>query len=215
MAKNYKGKPPSAGKPPARNLIRDPLSVFLTQKLVDKSIRIRRAVEPDELARLIDQVVEAWLKKQEEQRQAAPRRAEPALEGAETFYDKQMALMAKVATGLWRLRKRMLKPGTDEPLDEMKRAYRQVESVWDALHEAGYKVIDHTNTPYTEGLELRVIHYGQREGIDHEVISETVMPSILFEGTRIQEGEVYVDYPADSPTDPTPGAPLPPGPAEI
>lgn len=192
MSKNHKNKPP------ARSLIREPLAVFLTQKLMDKSIRIQKAMQRDDLARLIDQVVAAWLKKQEEERQAAPQRPAPLPEGAETFYEKQMALMARVGTGLWRLRKRMLKPGTEEPLDEMKRAYRQFESVWEAVHEAGYKIIDHTNAPYNEGLELRVIHYGPREGIDHMIISETVMPTILYDGARIQEGEVYVDYPEEN-----------------
>src|SRR6185295_4297417 len=39
--------------------------------------------------------------------------------------------LVRVATGVWRLRRRMLVPGSGEPKDEMRRAYRHLEFVWD------------------------------------------------------------------------------------
>jgi hypothetical protein len=203
-------------KNPAQKTFKEKLVEFLTQNMYESAIRIKKPMNHEVLEALVNEAVGAWIEKYYEEKRAAPRRQVQATEGADSYFEKQKALMTKVGTGLWRLRKRMLKPGTEEPLEEMKRPYRQLESVWDAIHEAGYKIIDHTNMPYNEGLELRVIHYGQREGIDREIISETVVPSILFEGTRIQEGEVYVDYPAEkgpagAKTETTPGPQPDPG----
>lgn len=106
-------------------------------------------------------------------------------------------LLSQVGTGLWRLRQKMVKAGSDEPLDEMRRAFRHLESTWDALVQAGVEIQDHTGQAVPEGgvYALKAIAYEATPGIDREQVIETVKPSIYFRSQRIQMGEVIVGTP--------------------
>jgi len=106
-------------------------------------------------------------------------------------------LLSQVGTGLWRLKQKMVKPGTDEPLDEMRRAYRHLESTWDALVQAGVEIQDHTGQPVPESgiYALRAITYEHDPKLITEQVIETVKPSIYFRGQRIQMGEVVIGTP--------------------
>jgi hypothetical protein len=103
--------------------------------------------------------------------------------------------LAEVCTGLWRLRQKMLQPGTDRPFEEMRRAYRHFESTWDSLEQAGVRIIDHTDGPFHSGLSLKVIAYQPTLGLSRERVIETIKPSIYFKDTSIQMGEVIVGVP--------------------
>jgi hypothetical protein len=105
------------------------------------------------------------------------------------------AFLADVCTGLWRLRQRMLQPGTDRPFDEMKRAYRHLESTFDALAQAGVEIIDHTGAPFDAGLAIKVIAYQPTAGVTRERVVETLRPTVYFKQQRIQMGEVIVAAP--------------------
>jgi len=106
-------------------------------------------------------------------------------------------LLSQVGTGLWRLRQKMVKAGSDEPLDEMRRAFRHLESTWDALVQAGVEIQDHTGQTVPEGgvYALKAIAYEATPGLDREQVIETVKPSIYFRSQRIQMGEVIVGTP--------------------
>jgi hypothetical protein len=52
------------------------------------------------------------------------------------------ALIAELATGMWRLRRRLLAAG-DQPDPTVLRIRRDVESLWDRLREGGVEVMDH------------------------------------------------------------------------
>ena len=106
--------------------------------------------------------------------------------------------LADACTGLWRLRTRMLQPGTDRPLDEMRRAYRHLESTWDALAQAGVEIIDHTGAPFDVGLALKVIAYQPTPGITSQRVVETIKPTVYFRKDRLQMGEVIVATPDSS-----------------
>lgn len=108
---------------------------------------------------------------------------------------KQMRFLADVGTGLWRLRQKMLQPGTERPLEEMRRAYRHLESVWDVLAEAGVEIQDHTDTLFDPGMSLRVIAFQPTAGIERERVLETIKPTIYFQKRSIQMGEVIVATP--------------------
>ena len=110
----------------------------------------------------------------------------------ETTYAR---ILADVATGLWRLRQRMLQPGTDEPREEMRRAYLSFESAWDALMEAGITIQDHTDSAFNAGLLLRVLAFQPTPGIVRETVIETVRPSIYYKQQLLQPGEVIVGTP--------------------
>jgi hypothetical protein len=109
--------------------------------------------------------------------------------------DQVIRILADVGTGLWRLKQRMLKPGTTRPLDEMNRAYRHLESTWDVLVSAGVEVIDHTNTPFEIGMQVKVLAFEPRPGISRERIVETIKPSVYYRNELIQLGEVLVATP--------------------
>lgn len=104
-------------------------------------------------------------------------------------------ILADVATSLWRLRQRMLQPGTDQPLEEMRRAYRSFESAWDALMEAGITIQDHTGTLFKAGLLLHVLAFQPTPGIARETVIQTLRPTVYYHQQLLQPGEVIVGTP--------------------
>jgi hypothetical protein len=117
-------------------------------------------------------------------------------------------LLADIGTGLWRLRQKMVKPGTDQPLDEMQRPFRHLESVWDALVQAGAEIQNHTDKPFDPGMSLKVVAYQPTPGLGRERVIETIKPTIYFKGKMIQMGEVIVGRPEIHETPPSnPGSP--------
>jgi len=109
--------------------------------------------------------------------------------------EQEVRLLADVGTGLWRLRQKMVKQGTTQPLDEMRRAYRHLESVWDALVQAGAEIQDHTDKPFDSGMSLKVVSFQPTPGLGRERVIETIKPTIYFKGKAIQMGEVIVGRP--------------------
>ncbi len=117
----------------------------------------------------------------------------------ETPPDKgQLQLLRDVSVGLWRIKQKMVEPKTEEPLPGMARAFRHLQSTWDALSEAGIEIQDHTGTLFDSGLSLSVVAFQPTPGITREKIIETVKPSIYFNNERIQMGEVIVGTPENS-----------------
>ena len=111
-------------------------------------------------------------------------------------------LLADLATGLWRLRSKMVQPGTGQPLDSMTRAYRHFESVWDALTGEGVKVHDNTGEPFHRGRALLVRAFQPMPGLGREVIVETIKPTVYFKNDLIQKGEVIVGSPEEATHEP-------------
>jgi hypothetical protein len=116
--------------------------------------------------------------------------------------EQELRLLADVGTGLWRLRQKMVKPGTTQPLDEMRRPYRHLESVWDALTQAGAEIQDHTDKPFDPGMSLKVVSFQPTPGLGRERVIETIKPTIYFKGKAIQMGEVIVGRPEKPGTPP-------------
>lgn len=106
-------------------------------------------------------------------------------------------LLADLGTGLWRLRQKMVQPGTNEPIDEVRRAFRHLESIWDVLAQSGVEIQDHTGESVPEGgiYALKAIAYEPTPGLIHEQVVETVKPSIYFREQMIQMGEVVIGTP--------------------
>lgn len=108
-------------------------------------------------------------------------------------------VLVDLSTGLWRLRQKMHRPGTQQPLDEVKRAYRHLESVWDALAAAGVDIQDYSDCPFDPGMSLKVVSFQPTPGLSRDLIVETIKPSIYLKGKPIQMGEVIVATPATTP----------------
>lgn len=173
---------------PRANKGLDSLWAAVRQHLYPLEFRIGPPAWPDELATLLERLAKGDL--------VGPP-AESRSDAVEA--ERQHArLLADVATGLWRLRQRMVDPETGRPLEEMRRAFRHLESVWDALAGAGVEIQDHTGAPFRSGLALRVIAFQPTEGFDTEKVIETVKPSIYYKGRSVQMGEVIVGTPEAS-----------------
>lgn len=115
-----------------------------------------------------------------------------ATDANRAFAEEMRRMIANVGTGLWRMRQKMLQPGTDEPFEEMRRVYRHFESVWDAIIQAGAEIQDHTDAIHESGTRLNVVAFEPTAGIEREVVKETLKPTIYFRGHLIQTGEVIV-----------------------
>jgi len=109
-----------------------------------------------------------------------------------------VGVLAEIATGLWRLRHKMLRPGSDEPVEGMESAYRHLESLWDTLTEAGVRVHDHTGEPFDSGLPVRTLAFQPAE-VQRETVIETIRPTVYLAEQRIQLGEVIVGTPEPPP----------------
>jgi hypothetical protein len=89
----------------------------------------------------------------------------------------------------------MVEPGTDRPLEEMRRAYRHFESAWDTLRQAGADVRDHAGEPYSDGSGLDVAAFEPRPGLQRETVVDTIKPTVVWKGRLIQVGQVVVGTP--------------------
>jgi hypothetical protein len=117
-----------------------------------------------------------------------------------------LRLLGHIGTGLWRLRQRLLEPGSTQPREEMRRANRDLEGLWDTLAEAGVEILDHTGAPFDAGMSLKVIAFQPTPGIVREKVLETVKPTIYYKKQWIQMGEVIVAMPEKSAAPATEGA---------
>lgn len=106
-----------------------------------------------------------------------------------------LRLLAEVTTGVWRSRQRMLTPGSQEPREEMRRAFRPLQATLDSLQQAGIEIVDRINQKYVTGLVERVIATEPTPGLVSEMIIETIKPSIYYHGQLLQQGEVIVGVP--------------------
>jgi hypothetical protein len=154
----------------------------LRQLKYPKEFRICPVVWPVEIVSVIEQLLQ---------------RPEPSSLPTQVIElpKEQMRFLADVGTGLWRLRQKMVDPSTNRPLEEMRRAFRHLESVWDALTQAGVEILDHTGDPYDSGLSIKVIAFQPTAGMVREKVVETIKPTVYFKGQPIQMGEVIVATP--------------------
>ncbi|MGA2032915.1 MAG: hypothetical protein ABSG68_11695 [Thermoguttaceae bacterium] len=111
--------------------------------------------------------------------------------------------LAEVGTNLWRLRLKMLQPGTDQPLEDMRRPYRHVQSMWDTLTQEGVDIHDHTGEIVPEGgvYGLKVLASQPTPGVGREMVLETIRPTIRYRKQTIQMGEVILAKPDNSPNE--------------
>jgi len=103
--------------------------------------------------------------------------------------------LVTLATGLWRLRQKMLQPGTDRPLDEMRKPFRHLQSAWNALGEVGLETQDHTGAKFDAGQSLKVLTYQPTKGLTCEQVVDTIKPTVYLHGRVVQMGEVVVGTP--------------------
>ncbi len=114
------------------------------------------------------------------------------------------ALMADLATNLWRLGRKLAdetgetgRAGTRTA--RQRKAARHLRAAQDALAKAGVKTQDHDGTAFDIGLTLDVLAYQPVPGATRETVHETVRPSVYRDGRCIQMGQVIVAQPEGEP----------------
>jgi hypothetical protein len=112
----------------------------------------------------------------------------------------RLLFLADIGTGLWRMRRNMVPPNSPRllearPAEEMRKPFRWLVSVWDALKENGLEIQDHTGDLYRSGQALKVPAYEPKPGLTEETVIDTIIPTIYLDGKMIQMGEVVVGTP--------------------
>lgn len=105
--------------------------------------------------------------------------------------------VAAIATALWRMRNKMVVPGTDRPQPELRGLFRHLESAWDALRDTGIEVQSHDGLATDPGLALSVVAFQPTAGFDCDRVIETIRPTVYLNGRTIQQGEVVVGTPLE------------------
>lgn len=100
-----------------------------------------------------------------------------------------------IATNAWRAQKKMINVETGEPKEELRRIYRHVEAILDALADAGVEIVDPCGQAYDTGMALKVVSAEEREGLRREEIIETLKPTVREHGRILQLGEVVIGIP--------------------
>jgi hypothetical protein len=160
------------------------------------------ARDPRKLARFPDLPLEQALVELDGIRHAlaasAPA-APPAAAAAPPALDDAMGqAIGSLATSVWRAKTKMVEPDSGEPREEMRRAYRHVQSALEALQELGVTLKDEANQPYDSGLPVKVITFQPTPGLAHDTILEVVRPTVIWRDQLLQMGEVVVGIPENS-----------------
>ncbi len=109
---------------------------------------------------------------------------------------KMQKLVVQLGNAVWRLKRRVVDPGSGKTREEMRKLARHVESLSDALVSFGVEVQDHTNQAFVTGLDLDVIAFEPSDAAQREIVVETVSPYIYLGNIKLQSGKVIVATPS-------------------
>ena len=79
---------------------------------------------------------------------------------------------------------------------EIKKMNKALEGMIETLEELGIKSIDRQGEPFNVGLPDQVISEEPRDGISKEQIVRTIRPTIMWNQTMVQRGEIDIAIPA-------------------
>jgi hypothetical protein len=128
----------------------------------------------------------------------APKPDQPPAPSISDTEEQWLKTAANIITSAWRAKVKMLDADTNEPTEPMKRVYRHVESIFDALKQMGVEHLDPVGRAYDSGMALKVITFEPTPGLSKEEIKETIKPSVIWQGRLIQMGEVIVGTPQNA-----------------
>jgi hypothetical protein len=119
-------------------------------------------------------------------------------------------LIAQTVLGMWRA----WAPTRDLDVDvlprEARSAFRRLDRAWTQVEELGIQVQDHTRARYVSGMDVKVVEFVPTQGVNTEVVTRTLKPTIYRGDVKIMRGEVLVAIPisgAGSDKQPGPSAP--------
>jgi hypothetical protein len=107
-----------------------------------------------------------------------------------------------IATNTWKARRRLVEPISGELAGEMKRVAADIERIQRCLEDLGVVIEDHTNRPFDYGLPWRVVATKPMVGIQKEIVTETLRPTVRWHDQIIQHAEVEIGTPANKEQNP-------------
>ena len=101
---------------------------------------------------------------------------------------------------IWRISTAVIDPETKEIKEELRpqeirKIAKAIESLMEAFGGLGIRVIDRLGEPFNAGLPDQVVTEEPREGITREQIIRTIRPTIVWNDTMVQRGEVDIAVP--------------------
>ena len=102
-----------------------------------------------------------------------------------------------IVTNAWKARAKMMDVNTGEPREDMRRVYRHIETMFVAIHTRGFQVKVQTGDHFDYGMPLALISTQPTPGIAKERVIETIKPTIYWNETIIQAGEVVIATPVE------------------
>jgi molecular chaperone GrpE (heat shock protein) len=114
--------------------------------------------------------------------------------------DRLTKALVAVANQSWRMAAAVLDPETKEPKSELspqdaRRVAKALEGMRETLESLGIKVVDRKGEPFDAGLPDKVITEEPREGLSKEQIIRTLRPTIIWNQTMVQRGEIDIAVP--------------------
>lgn len=127
-----------------------------------------------------------------------PERSSAERSSAESTLTKALVANANQA---WRIATTVVDSETGEPKGEVRpqdirKIAKAVESLMETFEGLGLRIIDRLGEPFNAGLPDQVVTEEPREGITKEQIIRTIRPTIVWNGTMVQRGEVDIAVPA-------------------
>jgi hypothetical protein len=107
-----------------------------------------------------------------------------------------LTALVAVATGLWRVRKRLLESEGVELPPQLRLFPRHLEAAWGELAAAGIEVKDHTNERYVLGMAVNPVAFESSAEVTTERIIETLKPTVTYRSRLIQRADVIVARPS-------------------
>lgn len=117
----------------------------------------------------------------------------------------EIAVLSKtlvaVANQAWRIASAIIEPESKEAKSELtaqeiKKVGNALESIKEALGGIGLKIVDRLGEPFNAGLPEQVVTEESREGISKEQIIRTIRPTLMWNQTMVQRGEIDIATPA-------------------
>ena len=105
------------------------------------------------------------------------------------------SVLVEVATNAWKARARLAGSGQGEQPPEFRRLERNIDAIIDSLAKFEILAQDHTGEAFDFGLPIKVVASQPQPGINRDVVTETIRPTVTFRGKILQRGEVVIATP--------------------
>jgi hypothetical protein len=117
---------------------------------------------------------------------------------------KPLENLLAIITYIWRIHDRINDRLNDEPkeslsVDEIKKIYKYTEQISDCFKSIGFEIKDRVGEPFNYGLPEKVVATKPQLGINHEMVIETLLPTVYFRDKTIQQGEIIIATPNNEP----------------